>query len=168
MGFSINVGGATSVERFYIRDVVAEVFMTAGEHASFENAKANFTDTYVLAGHDSTNATISVNPDRPDRPGYRLEKFFINGTDRRALIAPGLGNLTAAPLAKVAVILYPVGLKNSAYMSTRATFEFLPSAVPRATADGGTSVFNENACDSAYHVGFVPDIDEFVCEIKDG
>ena len=162
LGYSILLGGPPAVaDRVPLRDAVAEVFVTAAEHAALENAKEKFTGSYVDEVAQGANITLSV------------EEIYINGTNLLPLLfgAPDL------PPSNVSVRLYPMGVEwrdpeasdATVYSSYRAFAQIVPEN-RRADVEGGSGLFDH--CENWQSVGFNSQVgiatDEFVFGILDG
>lgn len=171
LGYSILLGGPpAAADRVLLRDAVAEVFVTAAEHAALENAKEKFTGSYVDEVAQGANITLSVDQ---DRPGLGLEEFYINGTNQLPLL---LGSPDISP-ANVSVRLYPLGVEwrdseasdATVYSSYRAFAQIVPRN-RRADVEGGSGLFDH--CANWQTVGFYSQVgiatDEFVFGILDG
>ena len=66
LGYSILLGGPPAIaDRVPLRDAVAEVFVTAAEHAALENAEKKFAGSYVDEVSQGANITLSVDQNRP-------------------------------------------------------------------------------------------------------
>lgn len=171
LGYSILLGGPpATADRIPLRDAVAEVFVTAVEHAAHENAKEKFTGSYVDEVAQGSNVTLTVDQ---DRPGLGSEEIYINGTNQIPLI---LGSPDIPP-ANVSVRLYPMGVEwrdpeasdATIYSSYRAFAQIVPRN-RRADVEGGSGLFDH--CANWQNVGFNSQVgiatDEFVFGILDG
>ena len=161
-------------ERWPLRQLVGDVFITAAEHAAHENAANNLAGVFVSPEDSGTNITITVDD---DRPGLGISSMYINGTESRVNIAAIPGE-TEIPAERLSVRMYPTGLETvdgsgAQHVAFRAIPLTLPPARTRASAEGGTSLF-ENQCLNFLNVGFtkgadrVHGVDEFILEIADG
>jgi hypothetical protein len=153
-------------ERWPLRQLVGEVFVTAAEHAGHENAEINHAGIFTVLDNPNTNVTISVDP---DKPGLNVESMFFEGIESRSVLA-GLGSVPL-PSANFSVRIYPTGVESRDgdihELEFRAITAKIPAARTRARAEGGTSLF-ENRCLNFLSVAFqkgedgVHGIDEFV------
>lgn len=173
LGYSVLVGGPAAVaNRAALRDVVAEVFVTAAEHAALENAEQKFTGTFVDEVAQGANITLTVDQ---DRPGLGLKDIYVNGTN----VIAGLLGLPPPDIApvNVSVRLYPMGVEwrgpeasdATVYSSYRAFAQVVPDN-PRADVEGGEGLFDH--CVTWQSVGFWSiggvATDEFVFGTLDG
>lgn len=181
LGFSVLVAGPTALalsQRFTLRNLVGESFLTAAEHAAAENAARNFAGTFVDASVEGANLTLTVDE---DRPGLGLKSWFVGGIEWRAnLTFPG----AKIPAANLSVRLYPTGLvspssssssMNASAAATQLSFLAIPQRLPpppRAAVEGGQGLF-DNGCqtwaavydsqsDDGYGIG------EFIFEVVKG
>lgn len=173
LGFSILIGGPAAIpERVPLRDAVAEVFVTAAEHAALEMAEQRLTGTFVDEAAQGANLTLTVDQ---DRPALGLKSFYINGTNVISLLlAPSASDI---PPANVSVRLYPMGVEwrdseatdATTFSSYRAFAQLIPENL-RADSEGGPTMFDH--CITWQNVGFwsIDDVatDEFVFELRDG
>lgn len=173
LGFSILIGGPESTsDRVPLRDSVAEVFLTAAEHAASENAEHHLTGTFVDQIAQGANLTLAVDQ---DRPGLGLKDIYLNGTN---MISSLLGlSASAIPPANVSVRLYPMGVEwrgenasdTTVYSSYRAFAQLVPEN-RRADSEGGPAMFDH--CTTWQNVGFYSlggvASDEFVLQMVDG
>jgi hypothetical protein len=163
-------------ERWPLRDVVGETFVTAAEHAGMENAAQNYAGTFVSSSIPNTNVTITVDA---DKPGIGIESLFFNGTESRGEIF-SIGGTGIAPPANISVRVYPSGVESAegGVNGTRhLAFRAIPATIPvtrsRAAVEGGRTMF-ENACLNWFTVDFASGligeygIDEFIFKVVAG
>jgi len=173
LGYSILIGGpASTADRVPLRDTVAEVFVTAAEHAALENAEQKFTGTFVHELAQGANLTLTVDQ---DRPGLGLKEMYLNGTN----VLPLFLDLSAAdfPPENTSVRLYPMGVEwrdpeasdATVYSSYRAFAQIIPGNL-RADVEGGQGLFDH--CTAWQSVGFYAQggvaTDELVFGMLDG
>lgn len=173
LGYSILLGGPKAIpDRVPLRDAVAEVFVSAAEHAALENAEQKFTGAFVDEVAQGANITLTVDQ---DRPGLGLKEIYLNGTN---MIAGFLGvPAPDIPPANVSVRLYPMGVEwrdpeasdATTYSSYRAFAQVIPEDL-RADVEGGQGLFDH--CVNWQTVGFWSfggvAIDEFVLGTLNG
>ena len=171
IGFSVLVAGETwSIDRWTVRDALAETFVPAAELAAEANAVKNFVGTFVDDSIEGTNLTLTTDE---GLPGLRLESMFIGGIDWRAnLTVPGGGDVNGGTIR-----LYPSGLTAPLPSSEGVVgmvFNAIPYSQPlpaRTAIEGGGGLFDE-ACLAWTSVGFFPieghAIDQFMFHVQDG
>lgn len=170
IGLSILIGGPTAgADRSRLRDIVAETFVTAAEHAASENAQRHLTGTFVDQVAQGANMTLTVDQ---DRPGLGLREIYLNGTNMISALLD-----SAIPPANVSVRLYPMGIEwhgtNASDATTYSSYRAFAQLVPnnrRADVEGGPAMFDH--CFTWANVGFTSyggvASDEFVFEMVDG
>ncbi|KAF2754506.1 beta-lactamase/transpeptidase-like protein [Pseudovirgaria hyperparasitica] len=174
IGYSILIGGpSASTDRFPLRDLVGETFITAAEHAGVEHGAKSIAGTYVSQNSSGTNLTFTVDA---DRPGLGLQHLYFEGVESRAsLIQIGLED--EIPQENLTVRLYPMGLRSpgpsnstfgprTEYLAFRAAPQITPIN-PRTSSEGGVGMFDNSCFVTWSSVDFnVPD--EFVLEFLAG
>jgi hypothetical protein len=173
LGFSILIGGLVSIaDRAPLRDAVAEVFVTAAEHAASDNAKQRLTGTFVDHVAQDANLTLTVDQ---DRPSLGLKEININGKNVISLLLDP--SASAIPPANGSVRLYPMGIEwrdeNASITTTYSSYRAFAQLVPgnlRANVEGGSTLIDD--CTAWQSVGFFSfggiATDEFVFGMVDG
>ena len=171
LGYSILLGGPAAIaDRVTLRDAVAEVFVTAAEHAALENVEEKFTGSHVDEVAQGVNITLTGDQ---DRPGLGLNEVYVNGTNLLPLLfaSPDL------PPANVSICLYSMGVEwrdpeaseATVYSSYRAFAQIVPEN-RRVDVKGVAGLFDH--CENWQSVGFASQVgvatDEFVFEMLDG
>ncbi|KAF2716228.1 beta-lactamase/transpeptidase-like protein [Polychaeton citri CBS 116435] len=172
IGFSILLGGQGAThDRWPLRNLVGETFVTAAEHAAVERGTETMTGTFVSETLDETNLTLTTDA---DKPGLGLKEWFIGGVESRAnIIQPG----AEIPTENLTVRLYPTGLRSQGSGCNAASgsgtellsFRAIPQVTPvtgRAAAEGGEGMF-DGACMGWLSVDFFT-TDDFVLQFVNG
>jgi hypothetical protein len=155
-----------------LRQVVGEAFITAAEHAAFENAEKNYAGIFASPDLPDTNVTITVDD---DKAGLGIESMFFNGTESRGELA-ALGAAGIIPATNFSVRIYPVGIESTEGDTTHYGFRGIPVRLPntrtRAGVEGGVGMF-ENSCLNWLSVDFQSGMggygtDEFVLKVVAG
>ncbi|RGP72913.1 hypothetical protein FLONG3_6551 [Fusarium longipes] len=166
IGFSVLTAGLGAVPaRIPLRNAVGTAFITAAEHAGWENAKKTYPGTFVDESRNGSNVTITVDE---GQPGLGLESFYINGSEWRAnLTFPGSDPVYGDDIL---VRLYPIGAEavsgSTKLISYRAVPQFKPIG-PRSAVEGGEGLFDDS-CTAWESVGFWGDGDDFTFKVVDG
>jgi hypothetical protein len=144
IGYSILTAGESwQSDRFLVRRIVGETFITAAEHAAVANAEQNLAGVFIGSdGPEGANMTLSV-----DEQGIGLvvTDFYINGTDLRWF----LGSQPNPLQSDFRLRLFPTGITSTSAsladlyrpdftgsVSHRAIMYSGPSS-PRADVEGG-------------------------------
>ena len=167
IGFSLLIAGPLfSVDRYTLRDAIAETFIPAAEFAAEANAAQDFVGTFVGDSMEGTNLTLAT---EEGLPGLHLESFFIDGFDTRANITSPVGEAPA-----LNVRLYPSGTQLSSDGVVKMVFNAIPYANPpdmRASIEGGEGIF-DHACTQWLTTGFWyisgHASDQFIFHVEDG
>ena len=151
IGFSLNVAGDTaSSERWILRSAVGESFIIAAEWAAAANAAENYTGIFVHPDDETTNITLSA---EPDKPGLGMDGYFIEGLDVLTNISAPFGLAAAIPSSNLSVRLYPNGIADA---EGNVGFYGIPGVIPRgprSALEGGTGLF-DLGCESWQNLGF--------------
>lgn len=163
IGFTINIGSITATtDRWYLRNAVGSVFLSAAEAAGAENAAQNFAGFFTDETQEA-NLTLTIDT---DKPGLGIESAYVNGSEIRPIILGPAAAGLQIPLVGLSVRLYPTGLNSGNKMLFRAVPQLHPIE-PRASIEGGQGIFDEG-CRTWASAAFLPDYDSFVLEFVEG
>lgn len=166
IGYSILIAGPTSTtDRIHLRNLVGTAFVTAAEHAAFENAATNYAATFADPNNEASNLTLTVDS---DSPGLGLPSFFVDNVDWRANITRPALQLSGDLFS---FRLYPSGTEypsstSSGLMKTFNAVAGLKEPGPRAAIEGGVGLF-DNGCVAWQDTGFYT-TSEFELEVVGG
>lgn len=162
IGYSILVAGSTATPaRWPLRDTIGETFITAAEHAAWENARQNLAGTFVDKSTPGTNLTLTVDE---GRPGLGLGAFWIKGENGRdndhwRVYPTGLNSISRSLSS-----LYRS--KGKMRMAHRMA-EPEPPMKPRAAVEGGKGGLFDNSF-TWMNIDFSGPVDEFIFNLVDG